>query len=205
MRKSLGFGLTAVAVIGTVLTPTAGWARVTSAPVNTPAAANTAATAHTPATANAPAGGDPNTTVTFAVNIGSLSMTAPLGANLGSGNPGTTISGSVGPNEVTDNRAALAASWTVTVSSTDFTTHNGTTPETIPAGDASYNPGSFTNTGTVTPVGTNITALSGGGATAVTATGVGVDTVTWTATEAVAVPPAAVGGAYTSTLTQSVL
>ena len=132
-------------------------------------------------------------------------MTAPLGANLGSGNPGTTISGSVGPNEVTDNRAALAASWTVTVSSTDFTTHNGTVPETILAGDASYDPGSLSNTtGVVTPVGTVIAALSGAGATAVTATGVGVDTVTWTATEAVAVPAAAVGGAYTSILTQSV-
>ena len=35
MRKSLGFGLTAAAVIGTVLTPTTGWAAVTSAPAHT--------------------------------------------------------------------------------------------------------------------------------------------------------------------------
>src|SRR5690349_21674438 len=36
-------------------------------------------------------GGDPSTTVTFAVNIGALSITVPTAASLGSGNPGTLI------------------------------------------------------------------------------------------------------------------
>ena len=56
---------------------------------------------------NAPGPGDPNTTVTFAVTSGALSMTAPATANLGSGAPGTTISGELGAVTVTDDRAAL--------------------------------------------------------------------------------------------------
>jgi hypothetical protein len=191
VHKSLGLGLTAAAVIGTVLTPAAGWATVTSA------------TAHTSASADAPAGGDPNTTITFAVTTGSLTMTAPAAANLGSGAPGTTISGLVGPDVVTDNRAALSATWTVTASSTDFTTGAATPTETIPAGDATYAPGTIFTTGTVTATGTSIT-LSGGAQTVVTGSGSGNNTATWNPTIAVAVPASAVGGAYTGTLTQSV-
>jgi hypothetical protein len=214
MRTALGLGLSAAAVIGTVLTPTAGWAAVTSGPANAtnaPAMANAAATASTPATAKAPAtanapaaaGGDPNTTITFAVTTGSLTMTAPAGANLGSGAPGTTISGLAGPDVVTDNRAALSATWTVTASSTDFTTGGGTPTETIPAGDATYAPGTIFTTGTVTASGTSIT-LSGAAQTVVTGSGSGDNTATWNPTIAVAVPASAVGGAYTGTLTQSV-
>jgi hypothetical protein len=191
VRKSLGLGLTAAAVIGTVLTPTAGWAAVTSA------------TAHTSAAADAPAGGDPDTTITFAVTTGELTMTAPTAANLGSGAPGTTISGLAGPDVVTDNRAALTATWTVTASSTNFTTGGATSTETIPAGDATYAPGAIFTTGTLTASGTTIT-LTNGAQPVVTGTGSGDNTATWNPTIAVAVPASAVGGDYTGTLTQSV-
>jgi hypothetical protein len=149
-------------------------------------------------------GGDPNTQVTFSVTTGELSMTAPATANLGSGAPGTTITGQVGPVTVTDDRALLTASWTTTASSTAWTTGGGTGNESIPASDVGYNPGSITTTGTITATGTPIT-LSGAAAPVVTGTaGVGNNTATWNPALAVAVPAAAVGGPYTGTLTQSV-
>jgi hypothetical protein len=142
--------------------------------------------------------------VTFSVTTGELSMTAPATANLGSGAPGTTITGQVGPVTVTDDRALLTASWTTTASSTAWTTGGGTGNESIPASDVGYNPGSITTTGTITATGTPIT-LSGAAAPVVTGTaGVGNNTATWNPALAVAVPAAAVGGPYTGTLTQSV-
>jgi hypothetical protein len=153
---------------------------------------------------NTPSGGDPDTTVTFAVTTGALSMTAPVSANLGSGAPGTTITGALGAVTVTDDRALLAASWTATASSSDFTTGGGTPAETIPVTDATYTPGTITTTGTITATGTPIT-LAHGAATVVAGTaGVGDNTATWNPNIAVAVPASAVGGDYTGTLTQSV-
>ena len=151
-----------------------------------------------------PSGGDPNTIVTFTVTVGALSMTAPVSANLGSGAPGSTISGALGPVTVTDNRALLSASWSASASSTAWTTGGGTPSETIPATDGGYVPGSITTTGTITATGTSIT-LSGAATPVVTGTaGVGNNTATWNPTISVAVPAAAVGGIYTGTLTQSV-
>lgn len=186
----LGLGLGAVAIILTGLTPTAAWAAVTNAAAHTSVAGN-------------PSPGDPDTTVTFTVTTGALSMTAPASVNLGSGAPGTTISGSLGTVTVTDDRALLSASWTATASSTDFTTGGGTGNETIPASDVTYTPGSITTTGTITANGSAVT-LSSAAQTAVSATaGVGNNTASWDPTLAVAVPAAAVAGLYTGTLTQS--
>jgi hypothetical protein len=153
---------------------------------------------------NPPPGSDPDTTVTFAVTTGALSLTAPTSVDLGSGAPGTTISGAAGPITVTDDRAALDASWTATASSTDWTTGGATPDETIPAGDATYDPGDISTTGTVTTTGSTIT-LSGTAQTVVAGTDVvGNNTATWNPTVAVTVPPAAVGGTYTATLSHSV-
>ena len=112
----------------------------------------------------------------------------------------------MGPVIVSDNRALLAAAWTASAASTDFTTGAATPSETIPVGDASYDPGtSFTKTGTITTAGSKIN-LSSTPQTVVRATaGVGDNSAQWSPTEAVAVPASAVGGAYTSTLTESVL
>lgn len=152
-----------------------------------------------------PSGADPDTTLTFSVDSGALSMSAPASAALGSGSPGTTIGPApIGAVTVTDDRALLDASWTATAASTDFTTGGGTAPETIPATDVSYDPGSVTTTGTVTATPTPIT-LSNDAQTVIAATGiVGDNTASWDPALSVAVPASAVGGTYTATLTQSV-
>lgn len=170
-----------------------------------PAAASASAAAPgVVAYSSADPGGDPDTTVTFTVTSGALTMSAPVSADLGSGAPGTTINGSLGPVTVTDDRALLSASWTATAAASDFTTGGGTPAETIPATDAGYDPGSITTTGTITATGTPIT-LSGTATPAVAGTdGVGDNTATWNPALAVAIPASAVGGAYTGTLTQSV-
>jgi hypothetical protein len=189
MRKAVGLGLSAAAIFATGLTMPAASAAVTSmAAVNAPA----------------PGPGDPDTTVTFAVTSGELAMTAPTAADLGSGAPGTTISGEIGATTVTDDRALLSASWTATASATDFTTGTATPDETIPVTDATYAPGTITTTGTITAAPSEIT-LDGQPQTVVTGTaGVGNNTASWDPTVAVAVPAQAVNGTYTGTLTQSV-
>jgi len=144
--------------------------------------------------------GDPSTTLTFTVTSGALSMSVPVSADLGSGAPGTVISAAIGPNTVTDNRALASASWTVTAAETDFA--NGAF--TIPATASTYTPGVITTTGTITVNPTDIT-LSNSPQTVVTGSaGVGDNTASWSPTVAVTIPPAAVGGLYTGTLTQSV-
>jgi hypothetical protein len=144
--------------------------------------------------------------VTFSVNVGGLTMTAPTSVNLGSGDPGTTITHNLGGNVVvTDLRATLGGTWTAVASSTDWTTGTGTTDETIPAGDATYTPGTITTTGTSNAATEgHVITLSGTPQDVVTATVTGNNTATWDPTIAVAVPSAAVGGVYTATLTQSV-
>lgn len=148
-----------------------------------------------------PGGGDdPSTTLTFTVTSGALSLSVPVSADLGSGAPGTDISGPIGPCTVTDDRALLSASWTVTAAETDFA--NGIS--TIPATDADYTVGTVTTTGTITVTPTNIT-LSNTAQTVLTGSdGVGDNTASWDPTIAVNVPASAVGGLYTGTLTQSV-
>ena len=149
-------------------------------------------------------GGDPDTTVTFTVTTGALSLSAPVSVNLGSGAPGTTIAGPLGPVTVTDDRALLVANWTVTAAATDWTTGGSTPAETIPATDVGYDPGSITTTGVITGTGTPVT-LANSSAPVVTGTaGVGDNTASWDPTLAVAVPQYSVGGVYTGTLTQSV-
>jgi hypothetical protein len=182
MRNTLAAGLSAVAVVGAILSPAAA-----SAATPTPGA-----------------GSDPDTTITFTVTSGLLTITAPLSADLGSGAPGTTITGAVGTTAVTDDRALLTASWTAVASCTNFTTGTATPNETIPATDATYTPGLITTTGTITATPHTIT-LSGTPQPVVVGTnGVGDNTATWDPTIAVAVPAQAVTGLYTGTLTQSV-
>ena len=147
---------------------------------------------------------DPDTTVTFTVSGGSLSLTAPTSVDLGTNGPGTTLTGSLGVVTVTDNRAAVDATWTAVASASDWTTGGGTPAETIPATDAGYDPGSITTTGTVTATGTPIT-LAGTPAPVVTGTAInGSNTASWNPAISVAVPASAVAGIYAGTITQSV-
>jgi hypothetical protein len=193
MKKSVGFALSAAAVIGAVLAPAAASA-ATAGPVMRA----------TQAAAAARAGSDPGTTVTFAVTSGLLTMTAPTAASLGSGAPGSTISGALGAVQVTDNRALLNASWTVSASSSNFTTGTATPAETIPVGDATYAPGTVTTTGTISVTPSTITLSNSPQAVMTASSGNGDNTAAWNPTESVAVPAAAVSGTYTSTLTHSV-
>jgi len=143
---------------------------------------------------------DPSTTLTFVVTSGALTLSVPASADLGSGAPGTTVSAPIGACTVIDDRALVSASWTVTAAETDFA--NGA--QTIPATDADYTVGTVTTTGTITVIGTDVT-LSNSPQTVVTGTaGVGDNTASWDPTISVHVPPGAVGGLYTGTLTQSV-
>jgi hypothetical protein len=202
-----------------ILTITALASCATAAVIGQGSYANAAVLARSAAAAGArpavaslpgtPAQGDPspsaNTTMTFAVTVGALSITAPVSSTLGAGNPGTTIGPTpLGAVTVTDNRAALNAGWTATAASTDFTTGGSTSPETIPASDVTYDPGAFATTGTVSVTPGTIT-LSGSPQAVVIATGVvGDNTASWNPNLTVTVPGNAVGGTYTATLTHSV-
>jgi hypothetical protein len=149
-------------------------------------------------------GSDPSTKVTFAVTSGLLTMTAPTAASLGSGAPGGTISGPLGTVQVTDNRALLNASWTVTASASDFTTGTGTAAETIDIDNANYNPGPVATTGTITVTPSDITMSNSPQTVMAASAGNGDNTASWNPTISVFVPAAAVTGTYTATLTHSV-
>ena len=142
------------------------------------------------------------TTATFTVTNGALTITTPDSVNLGSGAPGTTIGPTaLGPVTVNDNRASAAASWTATVSSTDFTSGS----QIIPATDATYTTGTVSSTGTITIASVPTLTLTGASQTIVTATaGSGDNAATWNPTIAIAVPASAVAGLYTGTITHSV-
>ena len=192
MRKSLTIAIAAAAATGAVLAPAAAFA-------------STTAVSHVSAVA-APgaAGPDPDTIITFVVTTGALTMTAPGTANLGSGAPGTTISGPLGVVTVSDNRALLNASWTATASSTNFTTGGGGPGLTIPATAADYNPGHITVTGTITATPINITLSNSPQDVVDGSAGSGDNSASWNPTILIAIPGTAVGGTYTGTLTESV-
>jgi hypothetical protein len=161
-----------------------------------------------PAAAMADPGPGSDTAVTFQVNGGPLSVSTPSSADLGSANIGDPdVMAQLGEMTVTDNRATIAGEWTVSVTSTDFTTGGGTPAETIPAGDVSYDPGSATETtgtGTVTP-GSRGNLDNDNGLTVFSAASeVGATEVSWNPTIDVNLPGAVVAGTYTGTITNSV-
>ncbi|HZQ86330.1 MAG TPA: hypothetical protein VFA83_15890, partial [Acidimicrobiales bacterium] len=154
--------------------------------------------------ANAAAG---DTIATFTINGGALSISVPASTvNLGSVSAGSlTASGLLGATTVTDNRGALLANWTTTVTSTDFTTGTATTNETVTKANVSYASGastSTTGTGVFTPtlVGLPLATAQPGALWA----GVGVNTATWNPTISFVLSTAQVAGTYTGTINQSV-
>jgi hypothetical protein len=152
-----------------------------------------------------------DTSTTFTLTAGNLSISAPASANLGSVGTGTaTTSAQLGAVSVSDARGALLGSWTTSVTSTDFTTGAQTANETIAKASADYWSGaatSTTGTGTFTPgqllainkqtLGQSRTAFS---ATVV----VGNNTAAWNPTVIINIPSTAVAGAYSGTITHSV-
>ncbi|NAS23472.1 hypothetical protein GT755_17450 [Herbidospora sp. NEAU-GS84] len=151
-----------------------------------------------------------DTTVTFTIQGGALTISAPASINLGNSASDTTLQGTIGPVTVTDLRGTLLGSWTAGVTSTDFTTGGGTANETIPKADAAYASGAATATsgvGTFAPgqLTVQLAAPLTGQVTAFTAAAlVGNNTVTWNPTLRVTIPNSAVAGTYTGTVTHSV-
>ena len=153
---------------------------------------------------SSPAGDDPDTTTTFTVTSGALSMTAPTTAYLGSRAPGTYISFVIGPVQVTDDRALLSAAWTATASATDWTTGAGAPTETIPASDVTYQPGYVFTRGTITATPTAISLSATPTPVVIATDGTGDNDALWYPYISVAVPASAIGGLYTGTMSQSV-
>ncbi|MCA2228283.1 putative Ig domain-containing protein [Nonomuraea aurantiaca] len=142
---------------------------------------------------------------TLTVAPGSLSITVPGSANLGSvAASSPTLSNSLGTVTVTDNRGNTSASWTVTVSATSFTTGTATAGETIATNKIAYSSGSGSTTGTGTFVPGNLAngSLPGPGASWIT--GTGANSVTWNPTVTFTLIPSQVAGSYSGTITHSV-
>ncbi|MBD3146050.1 hypothetical protein IEQ31_23085 [Microbispora camponoti] len=155
------------------------------------------------------------TTVTFTVNApDGLTINVPDGpVSIGSGAPGAPISGALGPVTVSDQRAALTATWEATVSAASggFTTGGGTPAETVPNTAILYWSGSGTYTGGI-PADFSPGQATAGDAqsldvsrTAFSKTsGSGNNSATWDPTIVVNVPAQAVAGTYTGTVNHSV-
>jgi len=159
-------------------------------------------------TCTTPTGCD--TTTTFTVSTGALTISVPATASLSNAAPGTSATGALGTVTVSDLRANLVAAWTATAASSDFTTGAAAPAETIPATDVSYWSGAATattGTGTFTPgqaaVGDAVAIDTAQTAFALT-DGVGNNTAAWNPHVIVAVPAQAVAGLYTGTITHSV-
>ncbi|MEV6368593.1 hypothetical protein [Micromonospora musae] len=153
-----------------------------------------------------------DTDSTFEVLVGTLDVVTPATADLGSGAPGGTITSALGTVSVSDTRAAADASWTASVTATDFQTGGGTPEETVLASEIDYWSGpalTTTGTGTFTPG-----QPAAGDAEALDSTtpldafthtgGTGSNTATWNPTLVVNVPLDSIAGEYTGTVTHSV-
>jgi hypothetical protein len=162
-----------------------------------------------------PGGACGDTVVTFAVTGGALQISVPSGNNttpdtLGGASAAAgslSVGGSLGNVTVTDQRAALAAVWAVTVSSTNFdniTTAGGSPQETVLNTAVGYAPGtaSKTGNGNVTPASA---ASVGSGAVVASWLGVGINSATWNPTVSFTLLPDQVAGTYRGTITHSVV
>ena len=160
-----------------------------------------------PAAASAATTGD--TTVTFTVTAGTLDITVPTTVDLGSAAPGGTVSAPLGAVTVTDTRGASPATWTTTVTSTDYTTGAATPTETITTADATYWSGPATSSTPATgftpgqPTAGDADALTTD-VTAFAFSGAGGNTATWNPTLTITIPATAVAGPYSGTVTHSV-
>jgi uncharacterized repeat protein (TIGR01451 family) len=155
---------------------------------------------------NCPSGTiNPSCSATVAVITGILSISVPTGTDLGPIITGGTAAAGLGTVMVTDNRALPGASWTATVSSTDFI-DTVTPADLIQIGHASYVINALgTTTGSATFTPTPITVLSGTPQAVVTATSAnGDNSAAWNPQIQVSVPSAAIIGIYTAIITQSV-
>ncbi|MGB9378552.1 MAG: hypothetical protein WCB04_13680, partial [Mycobacteriales bacterium] len=161
--------------------------------------------------AAAPASAAPgDTTTTFAVTGGALSISVPATVSLGSGAAGSTISGQLGAVTVSDLRGAVLAAWTASVSSTDFTTGTATTAETVLKASIAYWSGPATTTtgaGVATPgqaTSTSSQTMASSRTAFSKSAGSGNNTASWDPGIVVTVGSGNLTGTYTGTITHSV-
>jgi hypothetical protein len=148
----------------------------------------------------ASAAGNGDTTATFTLAGGSLDVTAAPGAALTDGAPGTaSVSGTLGAVDVSDTRGSTAG-WVVSAVSTTFVDGAGSVSSGV-----GYDSGALTSTGTVTAATVGPTTITGVSAPVATGTAAsGNNTASYTPTLTVALPPSALAGDYTGTVTTSV-
>lgn len=170
------------------------------------AAAATVVALAAPAAA-APSG---DTIVTFTVSTANLDISVPASVNLGAAFAGSSITGELGNVTVTDDRAALNATWTATVTSTAFTTGNGTAEETILPNLVEYwSGGAISTTGTGTfvpgqPTQADAVALNVPRTAFSKTSGSGNNSATWAPDLRITIRASAVGGTYSGVITHSV-
>jgi len=147
------------------------------------------------------------TPITAAVAVGTLDITVPgagptldpLVADLGA----QSVPFVLGAVEVIDGRAAVDAAWTVSVAVAEFTIP-GTLEVDLAAPNSAYTSTVVATTPDYTVTPTALTDLS---ATAVVQTGAGsgINQSSWIPTITVVIPANATAGAYSSSVTHSVL
>lgn len=153
-----------------------------------------------------------DTTTTFVLSAaGGLSISVPGSTELSTGtatNAGT-LTAQLGSVSVNDERGSLLASWTASVTSSDFTTGDETAEETIGKANVSYWSGPSTGSsgvGVFTPgqlTGLLAESLSVSRTAFSAASAVGNNSATWNPTVVIAIPTNAVVGTYAGTITHS--
>lgn len=147
------------------------------------------------------------TTTTFSITSGSLGVTVPTSAAVGSvvSGAGNSVSGQLGAVTVADNRGTLVATWVATVGATNFTTGTGTAPETVANTSIGYGSGAATTTsGTGTFVAGTVATMGTAGTGAAWTVGSGNNSAAWNPTLTFTLLSSQVTGTYTGTVTHSV-
>ena len=156
----------------------------------------------------APSAKAADTTTTFTLSAGTLGVSAPASKELSAGvSIGTaSVSAALGTVQVTDRRSVIGGTWTATVSSTNFTTGDGSAGKVIDNANAAYTTGVATLvSGAAVVVPTAVAASLDSAQTAATATGVlGDAVVTWDPTVSVTIPNNVAAGTYSGTITHSI-
>ena len=144
-----------------------------------------------------------DTEVTFTIAAaGGLNITAPTTGTLANTTSGDLLtSGTLNPVEVTDEKGALVAEWTATVSSTAFVNQSDSS-KTIPASSLVYAAVPTASIGTGVPL--FVPGVFGTSNPAVTYAGVGNSKVSWSPELELAIPATAPVGQYKATITHSV-
>ncbi|HEX6395555.1 MAG TPA: hypothetical protein VFZ97_19140 [Acidimicrobiales bacterium] len=153
----------------------------------------------------APGASATGTTTTFVLGGGSLSISQPATASMGTVAPGTlTLAHQLGTVTVSDSRGNLTDVWTASVISTNFTTGGASTYETVTNASIAYSSGTATSTsgiGTFTP---GVLATMAASGTAGAWAGTSSNTVSWDPTVTFTLSPSQSAGTYTGTITHSV-